>query len=194
MSTRSFTKRVNSVLTAVLTIVALAVGQSAWAQTFTIEASHDNSTNKTTFTITRSGSSLPQQTINYRTVNLSAYAGQHYTAVKDTYTFPANETTKTVEVTESTPGTDAYKYQNSTTRSYRFEVLDVNGFELKHYDRTYSIGIQFSNSKVSQSVSNLVTFSGSSFSSGMSSSKYLDVSFTPPTSYVEANNNNSLQA
>ena len=178
----------------VMTLALLAMSQTAGAQTFTIEASHNNSTNKTTFTITRSGSSLPQQTINYRTVNLSAYAGQHYTAVSGSYTFPANETTKTVEVAESSPGTDAYKYQTTTQRSYRFEVLDVNGFELAHNDRTYTTGAQFSSAKVSKSVTNLVTMTSSgNFSSGMSSSKYLDVSFTPPSGYVEANNNNGLE-
>ena len=167
-------------------LLMLAAGQgSAWAQTFTIEASYNSSTHKTTYTISRSGSSLPEQTIKYRTVNLSAYAGQHYTAVSGTYTFPANETTKTVEVTESTPGTDAYKYQTTSQRSYRFEVLDVNGFELQHYDRTYSTGTSFSNTKVSKEITNLVTMSGSNFSSGMSSSKYLDVTYTPPTSQVE---------
>ena len=176
-------------------ILALAIGQNAWAQvSFDIQASYNSSTKKTTFTITRSGSSLPEQTIKYRTVNLSAYAGQHYTAVSATYTFPAGITTKTVEVTESAASTDAYKFQNGTTRSYRFEVLDVNGFQLAYYDRTMTYGLtQFSNTKVSKSISDLVTFSGSSFSSGMSSSKYLDVSFTPPSGWVEANDDNGLQ-
>ena len=130
-----------ALLPAVLTIVALTVGQRAWAQTFTIQPTYNSSTHTTTFTITRSGSSLPQQTINYRTVNLSAYAGQHYTAVNDTYTFPANETTTTVEVEEKTASADdAYQFQNGDTRWYRFEVLDVNGFGLAHNDRSITNG------------------------------------------------------
>ena len=181
------------IISTIMVLAAVAFGQNVWAQTFTIEASYNSSTHTTTFTITRSGSSLPAQTIKYRTVNLSAYAGQHYTAVSNDYTFPEGITTKTVEVTESAAGTDAYKYQNGTSRSYRFEVLDVNGFQLDYYDRNMTTGTQFSNAKVSKSVSNLVTFSGSSFSSGMSSSKYLDVSFTPPSGWVEANDDNGLQ-
>ena len=82
------------------------------------------------FTITRSGSSLPQQTIKYRTVNLSAYAGVHYTAVSNTYTFPENITSVQVEVSEYSTSSNAFQFQNGTTRSYRFEVLDVNGFQL----------------------------------------------------------------
>ena len=128
--------------TIALAIVLLAGGSAAWAQSFTIEASYSSSTKKTTFTITRSGSNLPQQTINYRTVSLSAYAGQHYTAVSDSYTFPANETTKKVVVSESTPGTNAYKFQDGTNeRSYRFEVLDQNGFNLASYNRTITNGL-----------------------------------------------------
>ena len=194
MKSFTLTNKLHRVFALMLTIAALMSGQSAWAaSTFTIEASHDNSTNKTTFTITRSGSSLPQQTINYRTVNLSAFAGQHYAAVSGTYTFPANEGTKTVEVAEYNPNTDAYKYQNTAQRSYRFEVLDVNGFELQHYDRTYDTGIPFNSTKVSQSVTDLVMMSNGNFSSGMNSSKYLDVSFTLPSEYVEADNKNGLE-
>ena len=181
------------IISTIMVLAAVAFGQNVWAQTFTIEASYNSSTHTTTFTITRSGSSLPAQTIKYRTVNLSAYAGQHYTAVSNDYTFPEGITTKTVEVTESAASTEAYKFQNGTSRSYRFEVLDVNGFQLDYYDRNMTTGTQFSNAKVSKSVSNLVTFSGSSFSSGMSSSKYLDVSFTPPSGWVEANDDNGLQ-
>ena len=179
-------------ISVVMLIVAVVLGQNVFAQTFTIEESYNSSTHKTTFTIRRSGSSLPQQTIKYRTVNLSAYAGQHYTAVSGDYTFPANETTKTVEVTESSAGTAAYQYQSSTTRSYRFEVLDINGFELQHYDRSMTTGAQFNAAKVSKEITDLVYFNGSTYASGLSSGKYLDVSFTPPSGYVEANDENGL--
>ena len=141
MELKSIKKKFDRVLALMLMIAALMMGQSSsWAQTFTIKASYDKNTHETTFTITRSGSSLPQQTIYYRTVNLSAYAGQHYTAVSGTFTFPADETKKEVKVEELTPGSNAYQFQTSTDRSYRFEVLDVNGFELQHYDRTYTTG------------------------------------------------------
>ena len=175
------------VFAALMFILALAIGQNAWAQvSFDIQASYNNSTKKTTFTITRSGSSLPSQTIKFRTVNLSAYAGQHYTAVNGDFTFAANATSTTVEVSEGAPGTDAYKYQTSNERSYRFEVLDVNGFQLAYYDRTMTYGLtQFSNAKVSKEITDLVYFNGTSYASGLNSSKYLDVSFTPPSGWVE---------
>ena len=167
--------------TTILAVLLLAAGGSgAWAQDFTVTNSGS------TFTVTRSGSSLPAQSVCYRTVSLSAIAGQHFTAASGTLTFAADETSKTVTVTESTPGTDAYKYQTATSRTYRFEVTDLGGYVLASKDRTVSSGLtQFSGTKVSSSVSNLVTMSSANFSSGMSSSKYLDVSYTPPTSQVE---------
>ena len=167
---------------ALLLIAAMAVGTSALAQTFDIQATYYSSTHKTLFTITRSGSSLPQQTINYRTVNLSAYAGIHYAAVSDTYTFPENSTTLQVEVTESNQYSTAYAYhyQTGTIRSYRFEVLDVNGFELASYKRDMTTGVQFSTSYLNNSVTDLVYFTdGGSIMSG-SGNKYLDVSYDSP--------------
>ena len=183
------------VFAALMFILALAIGQNAWAQvSFDIQASYNSSTKKTTFTITRSGSSLPSQTIKFRTVNLSAYAGQHYTAVNGDFTFAANATSTTVEVSEGMASTDAYKYQTNTERSYRFEVLDVNGFQLAYYDRTMTYGLtQFSNAKVSKEITDLVYFNGTSYASGLNSSKYLDVSFTPPSGWVESNDDHNLK-
>ena len=65
-------------------------------------------------------------------------------------------------------------------------MTDLGGYTLASKDRSITSGLtQFSGTKVSSSVSNLVTMSSGNFSSGMSSSKYLDVSYTPPTSQVE---------
>ena len=169
------------VVIAMTLLVALAFGQNARAQvTFDIQASYNYSTKKTTFTITRSGSSLPEQTINYRTVNLSAYAGQHYTAVNDTYTFPEGINTKTVEVAEGTPSSTAYAYlyQQSDSRSYRFEVLDVNGFQLASCDRSMTTGVQFNNTYVNKSVTDLVYFTNSGNITSGSGNKYKDVSYS----------------
>ncbi len=53
-------------------------------------------------------------------------------------------TTFTVTVTEKTP-TDGYLYYSgSTTRTYRFEVLDTDGFELAHLDRSRTVGTSIS--------------------------------------------------
>ncbi|MBQ3709401.1 MAG: InlB B-repeat-containing protein [Bacteroidales bacterium] len=129
-----------NIISALLFVAAMAIETSAWAQDFSIEATYNSSTHKTLFTIERSGSSLPQQTIKYRTVNLSAYAGVHYTAVSNTYTFPENITSVQVEVSEYSTSSNAFQFQNGTTRSYRFEVLDVNGFQLAYKDRSMTTG------------------------------------------------------
>lgn len=104
---RSRHERINKVLALVLTIAALATGQTAWAEsTWTVEVtSHNDNTNVTTFTITRSEKTYAQKVL-YRTVGLTAYAGQNFTAVSGELEFLANEDTKTVTVTEKTPNAD----------------------------------------------------------------------------------------
>ena len=179
----------NQVLALVLTIVAVAAGQSsAWAAaTFTVTNSGS------TFTITRSGNTAVSETVNYRTVSLSAIEGQHFTAATGTLTFAADETSKTVTVTEKTPTADAYKYQTASSRTYRFEVTDLGGYLIAYKDRSISSGLtKFSGDKVSKSVSYLVKMSSGNFTSDMSSSKYLDVTYTPPTADVESTNANNL--
>ena len=166
-------------------LLALLATCGVWAEpTWTVSTSIGT---KDTFVVTRSESTYAQ-TVFYRTVNLSAYAGQHYTAVNGTLTFGIGETVKKVAVTRTTPGTDAYKYQNdNTTRSYRFEVTDQGGFYLASKDFTFTTGTSFSADKVSQSITNLVYFnSGSNYTSGVNSSKYVDVSYTPPSGQVES--------
>ena len=120
-------------LSVMMLLVVTAMQASAWTVT----------NSGSIFTISRS-SSAEAETVNYRTVNLSAYAGQHYTAVRGSLTFSAGETSKTVTVTETTPATNAYKYQNGTSRNYRFEVLDANDFQLAYCDRSMTIGTNVS--------------------------------------------------
>ena len=182
----------HNLLPALLLVAMMAIGTSAWAQDFTIEASHNTSTHVTTFTITRTGDNLPAQTINFRTVNRSAYAGEHYVARVGTRTFTANQTTDTVKVKEKVANNVdvIYRYQNSTTRTYRFEVLDVNGFELAHNDRdiTYSNTYKYTGSYLNKSVTDLLYFSNGSITSG-SGNNYLDVAYDPSSnsSHVMSN-------
>ena len=118
--------KINQVLAAVLLVVALLTGQNAWAESsWTVTNSNGNSN---TFTIKRSETGYAQ-TVHFRTVSLSAYAGQHFTAVDMDYTFPANEDEKTVTVSELTPS-GAYVYQTADSRKYGFEVTDRAGFQL----------------------------------------------------------------
>ena len=130
------TKFKSQVLTLVLTIAALMVGQSAWAES-TWTVTNDNG-NSNTFTIKRSEMGYAQ-TVHFRTISLSAYAGQHFTAVDMDYTFPADEDTKTVTVSEKTPS-GAYVYQTADSRKYGFEVTDRAGFRLAYAERKRTWG------------------------------------------------------
>ena len=191
--------KTKAILTAIL---LLAAGFSARAENgWDIQASTSGTT--TTFTITRTNTSVAE-TVKYRLVNLSAYAGQHYyvsqvngedkttvqqqtAALSGEFTFAAGEnTSRTITVTESAANTDAYKYQTGTKRSYKLEVTDIGGFYLTSNTRSFTTGSSFSSAKVSKSITNLVYFNSSgNFTSDVNSSKYVDVSYTPPTDQVE---------
>lgn len=134
----------NRVFALVLTIVALMTGQEAWAvSNWTVQyTSHDDQTNVTTFTVTRKDKTYAQ-TVRYRTVGLSAYAGQHFNATDGFVSFDAGVDKKTVTVTERTPdaNTPVYKYQSgSTERSYKLEVTDRAGYLLAGCTRTMTNG------------------------------------------------------
>ncbi|MBO4800598.1 MAG: InlB B-repeat-containing protein [Bacteroidaceae bacterium] len=124
------------ILALVLTIVALMAGQTAWAEnTWTVE-----NLSGSTFTITRSGDLSKSETVRYRTVSLTAVAGEHFNNESGSLTFAANEDSKEITVREGTPSKEYYKYQTSSTRKYRFEVTDQGGFLLADCDRTITTG------------------------------------------------------
>ena len=121
-------------------LISLVIGNTAFAaSTFTVS----NPTGST-FRITRTGNTAVSETIDWRVVSLSAIAGTHFTGYNGNYsgtvTFNVNDTYKDVTISESTPGDNAYKYQNGTSRSYRFEVLDRNGDILASCDRSITTG------------------------------------------------------
>ena len=127
------TMKTKAILTAIL---LLAVGVIAKAEnTWTV-----TNPSGSTFRITRSGDTSISETVKYRTVSLSAYAGQHYTAVSGEVTFGPSDTYKEVTVSEYNPGNTAYTYQTGTTRKYRFEVTDPGGFYMAHLDREITTG------------------------------------------------------
>ncbi|MBO4656817.1 MAG: hypothetical protein J5639_03495 [Bacteroidales bacterium] len=171
-----------------LAVALLAAGQSAWAQvgTFTVEYITGG-----TFKVKRTSNTSATETVLYRTVSLSAFAGMHFTAASGELSFDAMNNERTVTITEITPTgdeADRFTYQTSGGRSYRFEVLDQSGNYLTHCDRTVTDGLtQFHADKVNGYVHDLVTMTSSGdFSSGMPSDKYIDVSFTPPIQYIES--------
>ena len=135
--------KINQVLTAVLFVVALLTGQTAWAESsWSVTNSNGNSN---TFTITRSDGTYAQK-VRFRTVNLSAYAGQNYTAVDMEFTFNKNITSTTVTVSEQALSNAYGFYNGSTDRKYRFEVTDRGGFLLAYADRTMSNGTSVNSS------------------------------------------------
>ena len=140
MTSIQFTKKLNQVLTLMLTIAALMVGQGAWAMS-SFEVTNPTGS---TFRITRTGNTAVAETIDWRVVSLSAIAGVHFTGYQGNYsgtvTFAVDEPYKDVTISESTPGDNAYKYQNGTSRKYRFEVLDRDGSILASKDRTMTTG------------------------------------------------------
>lgn len=183
------------IIKSMLIVLSLAVGQNVWAVNgWKVEATTSGTT--TTFTISRTNKTMAE-TVKYRLVNLSAYAGQNYnvtqvngqnsSALSGNLTFAAGDDKKTIIVTENTTvNVEAYKYYyNGTKRSYKLEVTDAGGFCLADNTRSFITGTQFTTTKVSKSITDLVYFNGTNYASGLSSSKYLDVSYTPPTSDVE---------
>ncbi|MBR6846538.1 MAG: InlB B-repeat-containing protein [Bacteroidales bacterium] len=136
----------HQVLATALLLIGVAFGQNAFAESsWTIGSSYNPSTHKTKFTIKRSEYTYPQ-TVLYRTVGLSAYPGQHYTAVSGELNFTANDSIKEIEVTELNPSDDAYKFQNGSTRTYLFEVTDKGGFLLATKQRDMTTGTSVNNS------------------------------------------------
>ncbi|MBP5628868.1 MAG: InlB B-repeat-containing protein, partial [Bacteroidaceae bacterium] len=148
-------KLLKQTLSLLLTIAALTVGQSAWAaNTWTISSS--TSGTYTTFTISRSGDTSKSETVLYRFVGLSAYAGRHFvvaqinggdiatsqqmSALSGTFTFAATETSKSVTIKEMDADNAAYIFQNGTSRNYKLEVTDQGGFLLKDCTRSFTTG------------------------------------------------------
>ena len=122
-------------LPALLAAVALGAALPARASTFTVGGSGN------TFTVTRSGAGTnAAETVHYRAVGLSAYAGQNFTSKSGSLTFAPGQTSTNVAVSTRTPSSNAYKFQSGTTRAYRFELLDKGGFRLDGKDRTITAG------------------------------------------------------
>ncbi|MBR5101698.1 MAG: DUF285 domain-containing protein, partial [Muribaculaceae bacterium] len=93
------------------------------------------------FKVTRSDSSTVE-TVRYRTIGWNAIAGKHFTAKSDTLNFEEGVGTRYVTVNEPTVSSidPKYRYQTTTTRLYRFQVLDLNGFLLAQASRSISMG------------------------------------------------------
>ena len=146
----------NKILAALIAI--LAFGQGAWAAENGWEITSSTSGSVTTFTISRTNTTVAE-TVKYRFVNLSAYAGQHYnvtgvngessSALTGKFTFAAGDaTSRTIQVTESA-GSGAYSYyKDNTSRSYKLELTDAGGFYLTKNQRSFTTGTSVNSSNV----------------------------------------------
>ncbi|MBR5668441.1 MAG: InlB B-repeat-containing protein, partial [Spirochaetales bacterium] len=93
------------------------------------------------FVIVRGGNTSCEETVLYRTVSLSAIAGQHFTDTSGSVTFGPGATTKRITVDLLSPSADNYNYQvGSKIRSFRFEVTEPGGNILTSIDRSISTG------------------------------------------------------
>ena len=131
----------NSMYSLLLTIAAMMMGQGrAWASSTFSVTNADN-----IFTITRT-ETVEVETVNYRTVSLSALAGKHFTEATGSLEFAVGESEKMVTVTETAIGDieAKYRYQTGLLRSYRFEVLNTAGAVVAHCNRAivYGTGYQ----------------------------------------------------
>ena len=112
---------------------------------FTVTSSTSGSSTK--FIVNRSGEGTNlAETVCYRTVGLSAYAGQHFTSKSGALTFAAGQTAITNTISETTPSADAYRFQTATSRSYRFELTDEGGFPITNAVRAITIGTRVNSS------------------------------------------------
>ena len=163
-------------------LLAITAVQTAWAgNIWNILSKHDTSTRVTTFTVIRKDSTYAE-TVLYRTVGITAYPGQNYTAVSGSLNFGVNEGRKVVTVTEKAPANSAYWFQSTGVyRNYKLEVTDRAGFLLKSDSRSLptGTGTQLSDAYMNKSISALTYFYKDGDGSLLSNTdKYLDVAHT----------------
>ena len=183
------TSHLNRVLTLILTIIALVMGQNTWAKTIWTVTNDNGDSN--TFTITRSEYSQAQ-TVHFRTVSLSAYASQHFTAVDKDYTFKAGVQSANFTVTELIPTDISYMYQTNDKRQYKFEVTDRGGFTLASAIRNMTTGTKFVTDYLNKKVTDLVYFDNNGAIKSGNGNKYLDVSYSS-SSYMNVTDNGYKQ-
>lgn len=134
------------------TIAIFSVAAAVTSTVITASAStFDISGSGNSFSVTRSGEGTnTAETVYYRAVGLTAYAGQHFIipsgsspAASVALAFGAGETNRLISVEERTPSATAYKFQTGTSRAYRLEVVDEGGFLLASCDRAMTAVIAF---------------------------------------------------
>ena len=126
--------KIRSALAALAIAVPMCTALPAQASTFTVGGSGNN------FTITRLGDTSAAETVHYRTVPLSAFPGQHYTAKSGTFVFVPGQTGTNITVSAASMSNDAYRFQTGTSRAYSLEILDEGGFWITNATRSVTSG------------------------------------------------------
>ena len=148
---------------------------TAWASTFSVDTVGNN------FIITRNGSG--NETVYYRTVSLSAFAGVNYTERTGELIFTGDEAQKTIPVSETPCTVNSYNdwsmmyfIQTGLARTYRFELLDGNGSLLayKNRDMPFPSSHQFIDTYLNKSVTDLVYFNDDGDIKSGEGNKYID--------------------
>lgn len=140
----------------------------------------------------KSPGDLPEQTVNVRTVDLTAIGGIHYTPVYTAVYFAPGEeaATSSIHVYEKSPTEISdirFHYQTGTTREYRFDVFDDSGFILASAKRqiTYDSAYKFNNEWIAEhNGEGLLCCSSKNFYSTFIDDNYLDVSFPNTSGYT----------
>ena len=178
---RKANRFLHQVLAALLTIAALAVGQTVQAQsTWTVTNS-----SPTRFIIKRSDTSTEEK-IYYRTVSLSSIEGICYGAKYGILTFEEGESQKIVDIThydiaKLSGDQMIFQFVESSfgDRTYRFEVLDITARTVlasatakQQYDGRYVVYSDY----INKDITDLVYLDEQgNFASGLPSGKYRDI-------------------
>ena len=159
-----------------LLLLTLLAAVTTWASTFTIENDGNN------FNITRNGSGT--ETVRYRTVSLSAMAGENFTENIGWLTFSGNQT-KTITVKEANIDSFVdyglgiynllYVVQTSLARTYRFELLTEDGNLITYKDRDLEYGEYYQLPPyVNKNITDLVYFDDAGNMMSGAGNKYRD--------------------
>ncbi|MBR5923976.1 MAG: hypothetical protein IKZ60_00820, partial [Bacteroidales bacterium] len=168
-------------------LVLIAAGQSVMASNWSVEYSGGK------FVISRDNTTI-SETVNYRTVSISALEGKHYTGVNGRVTLNPGESSKNIDVAEIafSDVPVQYRYQGTNKLYYDFEVYDDLGTRRAKMRKTITSGGTSNNQYYlnnilsylnDENISNLTYINTGKIAAG--SAHYHDTYFTPPTDNVE---------
>ena len=176
-------RQFKSIVAAIMAIVAVLAGQSAWADGWSvdfIESTH-------TFVITRTNTASKEM-VKYHTVSGSALGDTHFKRKSYTLTFNVGESTQEVVVEEYSFADVPlqFRYSGNNKFYYDFVVTDQTGTVLASKRRTWQSGGTSNNEYYLSDYNNWVnagcqalTYFDNNSVSPVNSVKHWDANFTP---------------